>query len=204
MIALLVLGPERMLTPSVAVIWVSAAAGAALTVPTSRTAASSVTTAILSRDEKALNLLSFEHHFKSPSRPDRSAQSHQSHKSQKPQLAQDSNGVTSVTARSPVNLFWNFKPTRRLRPDNFTDVIRSGRGSCYARSSAASCPHYARPCERGRCPCSAWDDRRGCCFTLAGQMTLILTWNWAIKDNPPASSTWVRKLVTILAIGCAL
>jgi len=37
-------------------------------------------------------------------------------------------------------------------------------------------------------------------------MTLILTWNWAIKDNPPASSTWVRQLisyVTILGIGCA-
>src|SRR5215218_8111351 len=130
MIALLVLGPERMLTPSVAVIWVSAAAGAALTAPTSRTAASSVTTAILSRDAKALNLFSFEHRFKSPSRPDWSAQSHQSHKSQKPHLAQDSNGVTSVTARSPLNFLWNFKPTRRLGPDNFTDVICSGRGSC--------------------------------------------------------------------------
>src|SRR5829696_2928578 len=162
MIALLVLGPERMLTPSVAVIWVSAAAGAALTAPSSRTAASSVTTAILSRDARALNSFSFEHHFKSPSRPVWSAQSQQSQKSQKPQLAQDSNGVSSVTARSPVNLFWNFKPTRRLRPDNFTDVIRSGRGSCSCKvSPAASCPHYARPCERGRRPCSAWDDRRG-------------------------------------------
>src|SRR5215204_2654482 len=153
MIALLVLGPERMLTPSVAVIWVSAAAGAALTAPSSRTAASSVTTAILSRDARALNSFSFEHHFKSPSRPVWSAQSHQSQKSQKPQLAQDSNGVTSVTARSLVNLSWNFKPTRRLRADNFTDVICSGRGSCLCKVSlAGSCPHYARPCERGRCP----------------------------------------------------
>ena len=36
-------------------------------------------------------------------------------------------------------------------------------------------------------------------------MILILTWNWAIKDNPPASSTWARQLisyVTILGIGC--
>src|SRR5215203_6988179 len=109
MIALLVLGPERMLTLLAAVLLLGAV--------------SSVTTAILSRDARALNSFSFEHHFKSPSRPDRSAQSHQSQKSQKPQLAQDSNGVTSVTARSPVNLFWNFKQTRRLRADNFTDVI---------------------------------------------------------------------------------
>src|SRR5215203_7327063 len=144
MIALLVLGPERMLTPSVAVIWVSAAAGAALTAPSSRTAASSVTT-ILSRDARALNSFSFEHHFKSPSRPVWSAQSQQSQKSQKPQLAQDSNGVSSVTARSPVNLFWNFKPTRRLRPDNFTDVIRSGRGSCLCKVLGSFVPALRSP-----------------------------------------------------------
>ena len=41
-------------------------------------------------------------------------------------------------------------------------------------------------------------------FTLAGQMILVLTWNWVIKDDPPACSTWVRKLVRILAIGWAL
>ena len=64
--ALFVLGPERMLTPSVAVIWVSAAAGAALTAPSNRMAASSVTTAILSRDARALNSFSFEHHLKFP------------------------------------------------------------------------------------------------------------------------------------------
>src|SRR5215208_1646304 len=101
----------------------------------------------------------------SPSRPDRSAQSHQSQESQKPQLAHDSNGVTSVTARSPVYLFWNFKATRRFRADNFTDVICLARFSCLDKVAfAGPLPHYARPCERGRCPCSPWDDRRGCCL----------------------------------------
>ena len=36
-------------------------------------------------------------------------------------------------------------------------------------------------------------------------MILVLSWNWVIKDNPLASSTWVRPLisyVTILGIGC--
>ena len=36
-------------------------------------------------------------------------------------------------------------------------------------------------------------------------MILVLSWNWVIKDNPLASSTWVRQLisyVTILGIGC--
>src|SRR5829696_2744753 len=103
--ALLILGPERMFTPSVAVIWVSAAAGAALTAPSNRMAASSVTTAILSRDTRALNSFSFEHHLIPRADQNRSAQSHQSQKSQKPQLAQDSNAVTSTTARSPVDLF---------------------------------------------------------------------------------------------------
>jgi hypothetical protein len=44
-------------------------------------------------------------------------------------------------------------------------------------------------------------------FPLARQMILVLTWNWVIKDDPPASSTWVRQLisyVTILGIGCVL
>ena len=44
-------------------------------------------------------------------------------------------------------------------------------------------------------------------FPLAGQTILVLTWNWVIKDDPPASSTWVRQLfsyVTILEIGCVL
>src|SRR5215203_2657387 len=131
MIALLVLGPERMLTLLAAVLLLGAV--------------SSVTTAILSRDARALNSFSFEHHFKSPSRPVWSAQSQQSQKSQKPQLAQDSNGVSSVTARSPVNLFWNFKPTRRLRPDNFTDVIRSGRGSCLCKVLGSFVPALRSP-----------------------------------------------------------
>ena len=42
-------------------------------------------------------------------------------------------------------------------------------------------------------------------FPLAGQTILVLTWNWVIKDDPPASSTWLRPLisyVTILGIGC--
>jgi hypothetical protein len=36
-------------------------------------------------------------------------------------------------------------------------------------------------------------------------MILVLTGNWVIKDDPPASSTWVPQLisdVTILGIGC--
>jgi hypothetical protein len=36
-------------------------------------------------------------------------------------------------------------------------------------------------------------------------MILVLTWNWVIKDDPPASSTWARQLIsylTILGIGC--
>jgi hypothetical protein len=44
-------------------------------------------------------------------------------------------------------------------------------------------------------------------FTLTGQMILVLSWNWVIKDDPPASSTWVRQLfsyVRILEIGCVL
>ena len=44
-------------------------------------------------------------------------------------------------------------------------------------------------------------------FALAGEMILVLTWYWVIKDDPPASSTWVRQLfsyVTILGIGCVL
>jgi len=42
-------------------------------------------------------------------------------------------------------------------------------------------------------------------FALAGQMILALTCNWVIKEDPPASSTWMRQLisyVTILGIGC--
>ena len=36
-------------------------------------------------------------------------------------------------------------------------------------------------------------------------MILVVTWNWVIKDDPLASSTWVRQLisyVTILGLGC--
>jgi hypothetical protein len=42
-------------------------------------------------------------------------------------------------------------------------------------------------------------------FPLTRQMILVFTRNWVIKDDPPASSTWVRQLigyVTILGIGC--
>jgi hypothetical protein len=61
--ALLVLGPERMLTPSIAVTCVSAAAGTALTVPTSSRAANSVTAAIRSQDARALNSFPLERHM---------------------------------------------------------------------------------------------------------------------------------------------
>jgi hypothetical protein len=44
-------------------------------------------------------------------------------------------------------------------------------------------------------------------FPLTRQMILVFTRNSGVKDDPPASSTWARQLisyVTILGFGCVL